>query len=43
MEDMTGEEYRKELETLEGFYPDLKSLECYHKLEEQQDSRADAE
>lgn len=35
MEDMTEEECRKELETLEELYPDLKSLEHYHKLEEQ--------
>lgn len=43
MEDMTEEECRKELETLEELYPDLKSLERYHELEKQQDSGADVE
>ena len=34
MEAMTKEECGKELEILEGFYPDLKLLENYQRMEE---------
>lgn len=34
LETMTKEKCGKELEVLSGFYPDLKSLENYHRLEE---------
>lgn len=34
LETMTEERCRKELESLSGFYPNLKSLENYHRLEE---------